>query len=152
VRTIFEDDNPWELLDQLDRPAVFARESGKFREFMFTAARLLAPLLPPAAEEWLHVAERYRHKQASATDLERVRVAAWDFLGKDSCNFESSGVLAVRAVICLLFPDDYDGGRRWFETIHFFLDVSNDAADHQREQSELLRHLFSEYLVDEGRG
>ena len=29
---------------------------------------MLAPLLPPAAEEWLQVAERYRHKQASAAD------------------------------------------------------------------------------------
>jgi hypothetical protein len=119
---------------------------------MLAASRLLAPLLPVAAEEWLRVAEQYRHKQASSADLERVRVAAWDFLGKDSCNFESPSVLAVRAVICLLFPDDYEGGEQWFETVHFFLDVSNDAADHQREQSELLLKLFPEYLGKEGRG
>jgi hypothetical protein len=113
---------------------------------------MLAPLLPPAAEEWLQVADRYRHKQASSDDLERVRVAAWDYLGEDSCNFKSPGVLAVRAVICLLFPDDYEGGERWFETVHFFLDVSNGAADHQREQGELLRQLFPDYLGDEGLG
>jgi hypothetical protein len=114
---------------------------------MLAASRLLVPLLPRAAEEWLQVADRYRHKQASSDDLERVRVAAWGFLGKDSCNSESPGVLAVRAVICLLFPDDYEGGEQWFETVHFFLGVSNDAADHQRQQSELLRQLFPEYLA-----
>ncbi len=119
---------------------------------MLAASRLLLPLLPRAAEEWFQVAERYRRKHADAADLERVRVAAWDFLGKDSCSFESPNVLAVRAVICLLFPDDYEGGDQWFETVHFFLDVSNDAADHQREQCKLLRQLFLEYLGDEGRG
>jgi hypothetical protein len=113
---------------------------------------MLAPLLPPAAEEWLQVAERYRHKQASAADLERVRVAAWEFLGKDSCNFESPEVLAVRAVICLLLPDDYEGGEQWFETVHFFLHVSNRAADRQTEQCKLLRRLFHEYLADGCRG
>jgi hypothetical protein len=113
---------------------------------------MLGPLLPPAAEEWLQVAERYRHMQASAADLERVRVAAWEFLGKDSCDFNLPGVLAVRAVICLLFPDDYDGGERWFETVHFFLDDSNRAADQQPTQSDLLRQLFPEYLGDGGRG
>jgi hypothetical protein len=112
---------------------------------------MLRPLLPPAAADWLQVAERYRHREASAVDLERVRVAAWEFLGKNSCDFTSSGVLAVRAVICLLFPDDYDGGDRWFETVHFFLDVSNRAADHQGAQSDLLRQLFPEYLGDGGR-
>jgi hypothetical protein len=140
------------LLDELDRPGLLLRECGRLREFMLAASRLLGPLLPPKAEEWLQVVERYRHMQASAADLERVRVAAWEFLGKDSCNFELPGVLAIRAVICLLLPDDYDGGERWFETIHFFLDVSNRAADHQREQSELLRQLFPEYFGDEGRG
>jgi hypothetical protein len=113
---------------------------------MLAASRLLAPLLPPAAKEWLQVAEQYGERQATAADLERVRVAAWDYLGKDSCNFESPNVLAVRAVICLLFPDDYEHGEQWFETVHFFLDVSNDAANHQREQSELLLNLFPEYL------
>jgi hypothetical protein len=119
---------------------------------MLAASRMLAPLLPPAAEEWLRVADRYWHKRATVADLERVRVAAWEFLGKDSCNFESPSVLAVRAVICLLFPDDYEGGEQWFETVHFFLDVSNRAADRQTEQSELLRRLFPEYLGDGGRG
>jgi hypothetical protein len=90
--------------------------------------------------------------EASAADLERVRVAAWEFLGRDSCNFKLPGVLAVRAVICLLFPDDYDGGEMWFETIHFFLDASNRAADHQREQCKLLRQSFPDYLGNEGRG
>ena len=113
---------------------------------MIAASRLLQPLLPTAAEEWLDVAMRYRHGQASAADLERVRVAAWAFLDKESCNFESPRVLAVRAVICSLFPDDYDGGEKWFETVYFFLDASNGAADHQREQSELLRELFHERL------
>jgi hypothetical protein len=119
---------------------------------MLAACQMLASLLPPTAEEWLQVAARYRHNQATSEDLERVRVAAWDFLGKDSCNFESPDVLAVRAVICLLFPDDYEGGEQWFETVQFFLDVSNGAADHKREQSVLLRQLFPEYLGDEGRG
>jgi hypothetical protein len=139
-------------LDELDRPGLLPRQLGRLRDFMLAASRMLAPLLPPAADEWLQVAERYRRKQVSAADLERVRVAAWDFLGKDSCNFESPGVLAVRAVICLLFPDEYEAGEQWFDTAHFFLDVSNGAADHQREQSELLRQLFPEYLGDVGRG
>ena len=90
--------------------------------------------------------------KASAADLERVRVAAWNFLGKDSCNFELPGVLAVRAVICLLFSDDYDDGESWFETVQFFLDVSNRAADHQREQGDLLRQLFAEHLGNGCRG
>src|SRR5262249_30203629 len=118
---------------------------------MVAASRLLAPLLPPAAEEWLQVAERYRYQQASAADLERVRVAAWKLLGKDSCDFGAPAVLAVRAVICLVFPDDFDGGEQWFETVHFFLDVSNPAADHKREQTELLRQLFPEYVAHDGR-
>ena len=140
------------MLDELDRPGLLVRECGRLREFMLAASRLIAPLLPPAAEEWLEIAERYRHREASAADLERIRIAAWQFLGRHSCNFELPGVLAVRAVICLLFPDDYDGGEWWFETVGFFLDVSNCAADHQREQCELLRRLFPEYLGDQGRG
>ena len=150
--TIPEDRNPWVLLDLLDQPGLLPRECGRLRDFMLAASRLLTPLLPTAAGEWLQVAERYRHERASPADLERVRVAAWEFLGKDSCKFESPSVLAVRAVICLLFPDDYEGGEQWFETVHFFLEVSNNAADHQREQSELLVKLFPEYLGDEGRG
>lgn len=121
-RTISQDNTPWELLDELDRPGLLCGECGRLR------------------------AARYRHNQASAADLERVRVAAWDFLGTDSCSFESPEVLAVRAVICLLFPDDYAGGERWFDTVHFFLDASNRAANRQREQVELLRELFPEYL------
>lgn len=71
---------------------------------------------------------------------------AWNFLGKDSCNFKVPGVLAVRAVICLLFPDDYLEKQGWYDTIHFFLDVSNQAADYQQEPSRSLRELFPEYL------
>jgi hypothetical protein len=149
---MLEDRSPWELLDELDQPGLLSDQFGRLRDFMLAASRMLAPLLPPAAEEWLQVAERYRHKQASAADLERVRVLAWQFLGKDSCNFDSPGVLAVRAVICLLFPDDYGGGEQWFDTVHFFLDVSNRAADHQREQSGLLWQLFAEYLGNGDRG
>jgi hypothetical protein len=134
------------LLDELDRPGLLLRESGRLRDFMLQSARLLGSLLPPAAEEWLKVAERYRHREASADDLEKVRVAAWEFLGKDSCNFELTWVLAVRAVICLLFPDDYEDGEHLSETVKFFLDVSNRAADHQREQSKLLREMFAEFL------
>jgi hypothetical protein len=119
---------------------------------MIGASRLLAPLLPPAAEEWLHVANRYQEKHASAADLDRARVEAWDFLGNDSCNSESPNVLAVRAIICLLFPDDYEDGEQWFDTVQCFLVASNDAVDHRREQCELLLKLFPEYLGDKGRG
>ena len=140
------------MLDELDQPGLLLRETGRLRDFMFVSCRMLEPVLPPAAADWLQVADRYRHGEASAVDLERVRVAAWEFLGKNSCDFTSPGVLAVRAVICLLFPDEHEGGDWWFETVHFFLDASNRAADHQGAQSQLLRQLFAEYLGDCGRG
>jgi hypothetical protein len=146
-----ENHTPWQLMSELERRSLLPLVCGRLRDFMLAASRLLGPFLPPAAEEWLQVAERYRHMQASVAELKRVRVAAWEFLG-DTYNFQLPGVLAVRAVICLLFPDDYEDGKEWFEIVHFFLDVSNRAADHRREQCKLLQQLFPEYFGDEGRG
>jgi hypothetical protein len=117
---------------------------------MLAAARFLDPLLPPAAKEWLQVAERYRRMlPRSAVDLDWARAAAWEFLGKDWCNLDLPRVLAVRAVLCMLYPDRYDDDD--LESVRFFLDFSNRAADHQQEQSALLRQLFPEYLGDERR-
>src|SRR5262249_19615695 len=51
-----------------------------------------------------------------------------------------------------LYPDVCEDGEQWSETVDFFLEMSNRAADHQREQSELLRQLFPDYLGNEDRG
>ncbi len=135
---------PWELLDELDRPGALSHAPGRLRSLMAAGCRRLAPLLPQAAGEWLTAAEQYRVGAASAADLERVRVAAWDYLGADSCDFGSPRVLAVRAVICLLFPDDW--GDDWHDVVHPFLYFSNGAGDNQPEQARLMRESFPECL------
>jgi hypothetical protein len=138
---------PWELVSQLEQRGAFRIGLDRIRVFLAASCRLLVDLLPPTAEEWLQIAERYRMGESSEAELEEARVAAWKYLGKESCNFQSQEVLAVRALICLLFPDSYENGEQWGDIVHFFLDVSNQAADHQQEQNQMLRELFPEYLA-----
>ncbi|MBA4030814.1 MAG: hypothetical protein C0478_07965 [Planctomyces sp.] len=141
---------PWQLLYELERNGVVSGETGRLREFQEACCQFLAEFLPRDSEEWLRVARAYRFGEATASELEEARVAAWKHLGSASCEVSNPKVAAVRAVLGLLYPDDWEYredepsriGR--FEALDYFLDYSNRLVDRRDDQARLLRELFPE--------
>jgi hypothetical protein len=111
---------------------------------MHTCCHLIGRKLPPQAWHWLQVSSDYRVGRITSQELDVARVAAWKYLGPQSCNFSSPEVNAVRAVICLMFPDNRND---WYDSLCVFLEFCNDAENHQEEQCQLIRELFKEKFI-----
>jgi hypothetical protein len=110
--------------------------------FMRACCRSLSGRLPPAAERWFRAADDYRRSRLSTTGLEAERVAAWDYLGARSCDFDSPEVNAVRAVLFLLYPD-FEGEDPELVLSHF-LDFCRGAGLSGEAAGEWLREAFDD--------
>jgi hypothetical protein len=106
--------------------------------FMIDACNRMA--LPEYARESLEVAVRYVNNEASAKDLEAVRVRCWESIeGRDS-KFSDPRVAAIRAVICTLYPRDTKNDL--FETLAFFHDVAAAAGISSEDLLAGVRRAF----------
>lgn len=108
------------------------------RTFICACCRLMWNRLPEVAQKALVVAEDFIEEVSSAGMLVKERVKLWEYLGKESCNFASTEVNAVRAVICCLYEYDQEA----FETIRNVLDFCNAVEDHHQEQYQLLGNIY----------
>lgn len=72
------------------------------------AALALVSTLPmsPRERDWLAQGEAYAAGRIDDAMLEQVRVEAWDSIDGRDCDFADPQVNRVRAVLCVLYPDD----------------------------------------------
>lgn len=72
------------------------------------AALALVSTLPlsPREQDWLAQGEAYAAGRIDDAMLEQVRVEAWDSIDGRDCDFADPQVNRVRAVLCVLYPDD----------------------------------------------
>jgi hypothetical protein len=96
--------------------------------------------LPEVAQKALVVAEGYIEGVSTGEMLVSERVKLWEYLGKESCNFVSAEVNAVRAVICCLYEGRYE--QEAFDTVRLVLDFCEAVEDHRQAQYELLSKLY----------
>ncbi len=137
------------FLYHLERAPEAPREATLLREFQEACCEQIRGVLPEEADDWLRTACAYRLREVTPAELETVRVAAWKYLGPRSLEVTIPEVCAVRAVICLLFPDDYSAYDdetpvriTRFESLDWFLRYANCVSDGRVKQLELLRTLF----------
>lgn len=104
----------------------------------------LSPILPPEAEQWLKVADKYRTGDLPASELLAARFEAWRQLGPNSCDFSSRQVNGVRAVLFLLFPDDHQD----FKDVHFLIsEFTSFCTEAGMAVEDQLRCLMAAYDV-----
>jgi len=138
---ILENQNdPYELVGKLEWPLGLLQDERKVRRFICACYRLLWDKLPDAAQKALKVAEGYSEGTCSGEMLVYERVTLWQYLGKESCNFSSPKVNAVRAVICCLFeniPKD-----ELYDTVMHTLEFCNDVEDNRSAQYQIMCEIF----------
>ncbi len=98
--------------------------------------------LPPEAERWLFVADSYRAGLAPESELMAARLAAWDHLGDQACDFASPTVNAMRVVLFLLFPDDDPDSEDVGFLISHFLDFCTGAGMSTEQQYQCLADAY----------
>ncbi len=97
-------------LDELT-DAMTATASGDYKtsvRLMVKCLRVIPFPVPDVVITGIELARRYwKHGSASETDLERARVACWNYLDHvaSSTNTIEPEFCAIRAVICVLYPN-----------------------------------------------
>jgi len=135
-----EHGDPYELADKLDWPLGLLQDEKKVRTFICACCRLLWAKLPAVARQALAVAEGYIEGACSPEVLVNERVELWQYLDKESSNFSSPEVNAVRAVICCLYEDLPKD--EMYDFVMHTLEFCNDVADNRPAQYQLLREIF----------
>lgn len=81
--------------------------------------------------------------RASESDLDAARIECWEFLDGmgEGASLGSREAIAVRAVICVLFPrpQNSDAG---YEAIEFFVDLLNMLGDCENEFLRAVGEVF----------
>jgi hypothetical protein len=131
--------NPYDLLETLELDGAL-HDQRKLIAFGCRCCRLIYDKLPAVAQHSLTVAESYVAGLASADNLLDERITLWEFLGKDSCDFSSPRVNAVRGVICCLF--DHTPATEASDHIRAAMEFCNAVEDHQAEHAALLTEIF----------
>jgi hypothetical protein len=133
--------DPYVLADELDARGLLNPQA--VRTFSCACCRLIWAHLPIIAQEALGIAEAYLQHQASDELLVETRVKLWTFLGKESCNFTSPTVNAIRAIICCLYSDEsMRETNHLYDTLTITMDFCNAVMLDQEEHSRLLREIF----------
>jgi hypothetical protein len=131
--------HPYDLAEALELDGAL-QDQGKLIAFCCGCCRLIYDKLPAVAQHSLTVAESYVAGLASADNLLDERVKLWEFLGKDSCDFSSPHVNAVRGVICCLFAST--PATEAYDHIRAAMEFCNAVEDHELEHSALLMEIF----------
>lgn len=146
-------ESPYQLLYDLERSGEVADEIPRLRQFQEMCCQSLTEYLPPDAEQWLRVAQAYRLREATATELEQSRASAWTYIRQISDNVADPRLTAARALVILLYPDDWEyredepGRIGRFESLEYFLMYCNRVVDQRAQQTQLLSELFPELAV-----
>ena len=86
-------------------------DAGKLNDFAkvhaFNFALLVNLPLTALEKNWLVDAKRFVAGEIDLDMLTKVRVAAWQSLGKNDCDFKDPKINQARAVICTLYPHDF---------------------------------------------
>ena len=125
----------------------------RFRRFMERCCEPLLGSFPSDAAAWYATALEYRHGRVSAAELTEARRAAWqmsDALERQIRTDPSNQVLrqqnsAVRAVICLLFPDEARH-TDWVFAVDLFADWCNSFQQNREDQARWLWDAFADIL------
>jgi hypothetical protein len=112
----------------------------KLQRFLCGCCRLIWDSLPDVAKNALRVAEAYAEGSVLPERITEERVKLWQFLGKDSCNFSSPEVNAVRAVICCLYEDIPDDA---YGVALAAMDFCNGVRDETPAQLRLLHAIYT---------
>jgi hypothetical protein len=131
--------HPYALAETLELTGAL-KDQRKLIAFSCGCCRLIYDRLPNIAQRALAVAEAYVRGESSSKDLLDEGVKLWEFLGKDSCDFSSQRVNAVRAVICCLF--DNTPPNEAYDHVRTVMEFCNAVEVHEVEQSALLTEIF----------
>ena len=136
------------LIDAIEDAGPLEEHRADWVKFMLASAELIAERLPDVGRAALETARRFWNGQADAQELEDARVRSWKYLEARGVgtSLDEPDVCALRAVICLLYPDT--GGVDFFDLVHFFVEVTQKVTDIGREQCALLRSIFASQLAE----
>jgi hypothetical protein len=127
-----------EVQEQIGIPETFKRA----RAFMAAYLALFTYVLPDVVIAGLDVMRRFSQGKATTEEVEAARVSCWKFLDAKSAStdFTERENCAVRAAICLLYPDAPAGDLS--ELVVWFLSLANKVEDHTPEIDSLLNGYF----------
>lgn len=149
------------LLYQIKRRNGIPERMERLRQFREISCQRLIDFMPKEARQWLNVSIGYRLGKATSEELESASAACWKYLGCDASQFPDVHVAAVRAMLCLLYPDDcedynssepgnVDHSRLGlFEALECFVNDCNSVLDMTGAQLDLLKGLFPELSAPE---
>jgi len=141
--------NLGESIDELSDPISLAdtlestgrlQDHGKLITFACACCRLIYDKIPETAQKSLVLAEEFVKGLASTNQLLDERVRLWRFLGKESCDFSSARVNAVRAVICCLYADTPP--EEAYNSVLSLMEFCNDVEQHRSQQCALMHQIF----------
>jgi hypothetical protein len=138
----------YELAERLEASGLL-QNGEKLQAFACCCCRLIWKQFPPEAQEALKVGEAFSKGLVSSERIVTERIKLWDLLGEESCNFSSTKVNAVRAVICCLFEYSDSDLEVAYDHVRASMDFCNAVEDHQRAQYDLLVEIFAENAVAE---
>ena len=136
----------YELAERLEASGLL-QNGEKLQAFACCCCRLIWKQLPPEAQEALMVVEEFSKGLVPSERIVAERIRLWDLLGEESCNFSSTKVNAVRAVICCLFEYGDSDLEVAYDHVRASMEFSNAVEEHQREQYDLLVEIFAENAV-----
>ena len=140
MRKYSEPGDHYDLLEDLEQSRQL-QDQKKIQRFSCGCCHLIWEKLPSVAQRALSMGDEFSKGLVRAKQLEQERVKLWDFLGKDSCDFESPMVNATRAVIgCLYESIDFDLA---YDHVRAVMDFCNAVENREREQFDLLLEIFN---------
>ena len=136
----------YELAERLEASRLLLNGE-KLQAFACCCCRLIWKQLPPEAQEALKVGEEFSRGLVPSERIVAERIKLWDLVGEESCNFSSTKVNAVRAVICCLSEYSDSDLEVAYDHVRTSMDFCNAVEDHQGEQYDLLVEIFAENAV-----
>jgi hypothetical protein len=110
---------------------------------MIECSRLIEHQFSLELKTLFELAVKYEKRLISDSDLEESRVKAWR-LEEHYKHIDNLKHASSRALICMLYPNDMADD--WFMTLDLFVKWCNSVEDHEKEQVEIFRKIFSKHL------
>lgn len=112
--------------------------------FQLAYISLIQAVRPNVVDNAILIANKYFRGETSEIELEKARVACWEFLANinASCDVSTPENCFVRAVICCLYPKPEDDDLHYQLT--WFLTLSKKVEDHSLALPLLVEEYFCE--------
>jgi hypothetical protein len=136
-----------EIIDAIDDLSLLEGRHRAVVQFMIESCALITVHLPPVARSALEKARNYWNGLGTQGELEQARIECWQYLDEigSSTDLRIPGASAVRAVICLLYPSPAQ--EDLLELAHFFIGLTRNVLDIDREQCRILERVFGDVLT-----